>query len=141
VLPFLLGVSGAHAPDLAFEDEPLHPIADDLAFVEAVSTRYGGVPSVVKENVELRALVAPALRADLQLLEQYVYRETAPFPVDIAAYGGCDDEALAGDRLTRWSTRTTGTFSCTMFEGGHFYLNDRRDDLLADLAVRLAPHL
>jgi surfactin synthase thioesterase subunit len=139
--PLLLSVSGAHAPDLPSEDDPLHPIDDDLTFVEAVSARYGGVPRVVIDNAELRSLVAPALRADLELLERYVYRDTTPLAVDIAAYGGSDDPALAGDRLTRWSKRTTGAFSYRMFDGGHFYLTDRRDALLADLTARLAPHL
>lgn len=139
--PRLLCVSGAHAPDLPADDEPLHGIADDLTFVEAVSARYGGVPRVVIENAELRSLVAQSLRADLELLERYVYRDTSPFEVDIAAYGGAEDKALAGDRLTRWAARTTGAFSCTRFDGGHFYLNDRRDALLADLIARLQPHL
>jgi surfactin synthase thioesterase subunit len=140
-LPALLFVSGAHAPDLPTEEEPLYPIADDVAFLEAVSQRYGAVPAVVLHNAELRSLVVPALRADLRLLESYTYRDTAPFTVDIAAYRGSTDAMVKDDRLTRWADRTSGTFSATTFEGGHFYLNDVRDALVADVSSRLQPHL
>jgi medium-chain acyl-[acyl-carrier-protein] hydrolase len=140
-LPALLFVSGAHAPDLPSEESPLHPIEDDMAFLEAVSERYGAVPAIVLQNAELRSLIVPALRADLQLLESYAYRDATPFTVDIAAYGGLADEMVKDDRLTRWADRTSGEFSCTTFEGGHFYLNEVRGALLADLSSRLSRHL
>lgn len=140
-LPAHLFVSGARAPDLADDDEPLHPIADDDAFLEAVATRYGGIPPIVLENAELRSVILPALRADMTLTESYVYRDTPPFPCDIAAYGGADDARVGEARLARWRGWTSGDFSCRQYEGDHFFLNSARDALVAHVTTRLSRFL
>ena len=140
-LPSHLFMSGARAPDIASDEAPLHPIADDDAFLGAVASRYGGIPAIVLENAELRGVILPALRADMTVTESYAYRTTEPFPVDLAAYGGSADRHVGDDRLERWRDRTTGTFESRRFEGDHFFLNDSRSALVADVAARLGRYL
>jgi surfactin synthase thioesterase subunit len=136
-LPERLFVSGAHAPQVARDEEPLRSIVDDAAFVEAVASRYGGIPQIVLENAELRGVIVPALRADLAVTETYAYREAPPLPCPIAAYGGSSDPMVREDRLERWREQTTGEFSCRLFDGDHFFLNGARDALLSDVTARL----
>jgi medium-chain acyl-[acyl-carrier-protein] hydrolase len=140
-LPARIFASGALAPHLPSEETPLHPIADDTAFIEAVASRYGAVPKIVMENEELRSLILPALRADMGIIESYQYREAPPLPIDITAYGGVGDRSVRRDRLEQWAEHTTGEFSCLQFAGDHFFLNDARDALLSDVSARLSRHL
>lgn len=123
-LPAQLIVSGAPAPDVIRSTPTLHRIADDEEFLRAVAQAYGGVPATVLAHPELRALVAPALRADLKMHERYVYTERAPLPMPITAFGGTADPSVSEDWLRGWSRHTAHTFHWRMFEGDHFYLHD-----------------
>ena len=136
-LPACLFVSGAFPPQLPATATPLRFIDDDVAFLEAVAARYGGVPRIVLEQAELRTAMVPALRADLALTETYVYRPGAPLACPIVAYAGDSDPVVSGEQLEHWREQTSGTFACRIFDGHHFYLNRARDALLADLTVRL----
>lgn len=136
-LPLHLFVSGASAPNVLRTGPPLHLIRDETAFMNAVSRRYGGIPETVMQHVELRSLVAPALRADLTMHERYVYQDAPPLPIAITAYGGEQDAAVSPDGLGRWQEHTTNRFASRMFAGDHFFLNQHRDALLADVIARL----
>ena len=135
--PSHLFVSGAHAPDVPREEEPLHPIADDDAFVEAVASRYGGIPRIVLEHAELRGVILPALRADMAITESYAFEDAPPLACGISAYGGTRDPLVSEDRLARWRDHTSGGFSYRLFEGDHFFLGEARDALLGDMTATL----
>ncbi|MBT6276070.1 MAG: thioesterase [Chromatiales bacterium] len=128
--PAFLFASGASAPQVPRDDEPLHGLSDD-ELVRQLSERYGGIPPQVLENEELLALVLPALRADLTLIETYVCREVEPLSCPLLAYAGVDDQRVTPEKLERWQEMTTGEFSSRLFPGDHFYLNGGRDDLIA----------
>lgn len=136
-MPSQLFVSGARAPQLPSEEEPLRGIDGDEALVIAVAERYGGIPPLVLQNAELRSVIVPALRADLIVTETYAYRDEPPLACPIAAYGGDADAMVKTDRLAQWREQTTGEFSCRLFEGDHFFLNAARDALLQDVTSRL----
>jgi len=91
----------------------------------------------VMANEELLSLVLPALRGDLQMNETYAYAAEAPLAIDISAYGGVDDALVDADRLKGWSRQTSGRFSYRLFPGGHFFLTDARDAILAELTAGL----
>jgi mycobactin phenyloxazoline synthetase len=46
---------------------------------------------------------------------------------DIHAVGGDRDHRISRETLARWETHTSGRFTVTEFEGGHFYLDDHLD--------------
>lgn len=135
--PTCLFVSGAFAPHLKTVSAPLRFIHDDLAFLEAVAAKYGGVPKIVLEQADLRPSIVAALRADLALTETYVYRAGPPLACPVTAYAGATDPIVPADGLAEWRQQTSGEFSCRVFEGHHFYLNRAREALLADVAGRL----
>lgn len=136
--PLHLFVSGAFAPQSSNPLTPLRSIAGDAQFLEAVASRYGGVPRIVLEQAELRASIVPALRADLELTETYAYRPEPPLACPITAYAGSADPIVSDEGLVQWRAQTTAEFSWQRFDGGHFYLNRARDALLADITGRLA---
>ena len=137
VAPIHLFVSGAFAPQLPADSAALRFIEGDTAFLEAVATKYGGVPRIVLEQADLRASVVPALRADLALTETYTYRSAPPLSCPISAYAGAADPVVTPERLAQWREQTCAEFSWRLFDGQHFYLNRARDTLLADVTSRL----
>ena len=50
-----------------------------------------------------------------------------PQPDDGPSLGGRDDHRISEDMLRGWEFHTSGAFTCTLFDGGHFYLNDHTD--------------
>ncbi len=137
-LPLHVFVAGARAPQLPRTEPALHAISGDDAFLDAVARRYGGIPRAVMASREFRELVAPALRADLRMNEAYRYRAAGPLPVSISAYGGDEDPSVREDWLIQWREQTSATFAHRMFRGDHFFLNDARDLVLADITSQLA---
>jgi surfactin synthase thioesterase subunit len=136
--PAYLCVSGARPPDTPrHHPEPLR-LLSDAEFMQAVSARYGGIPSAVLAQQELVDIVLPALRADLTMFETYVYHHEPPLECPIAAFAGRDDRNVDDSMLARWEAHTRGRFTMTRFPGGHFFLQQERAALLAAMTPALA---
>jgi medium-chain acyl-[acyl-carrier-protein] hydrolase len=144
--PFLrhLFVAARRAPQCA---EPLGRIADldDARFVDAVQSRYGGIPAPVLACPELLELLLPRLRADFEVLESYVYREHEPLPCGISVFGGIDDPTVARAELSAWQTQTAEPgIRLRMLPGGHLFLQEQRsalaDAIASDLGLLRAVH-
>lgn len=105
--------------------KPQNPIGelDDQQFIREVARRYDGIPSTVLASSELLAIVLPALRADLQMIEAYEYQPAEPLDIDIVALGGTDDPGVPVHRLNAWRSQTSAEFTMRLFPGGHFFLH------------------
>jgi medium-chain acyl-[acyl-carrier-protein] hydrolase len=136
--PGHLFVSARRPPHLPDPQAPLHALPDE-DFVAEINRRYGGIPPEVLRERELMALLLPSLRADMTALETHRPPERPPLPVPISVFGGADDRITPREHLDAWRGETSGAFRVRVFPGGHFYLVDRRAELLADLAQTLAP--
>ncbi len=134
--PVRLFASGANAPHVPSEEEPLHQLPDD-ELVHAVSGRYDGIPRQVLEHRELLELVLPALRADLTLIETYAFRDGVRLQCGISAFAGDQDRHVTPAKLASWRDVTDGPFSSALFAGDHFYLHDRRAELIDALLPEL----
>jgi medium-chain acyl-[acyl-carrier-protein] hydrolase len=106
---------------LSSEWTPIHHLPDEQ-LVEEVQYRYGGIPQVILEDVELLQLFLPVLRADLEMLETYEYIPEAPLSCDMTVYSGYQDRAVKESQLDTWEQHTTGNFSKEMFPGNHFFV-------------------
>lgn len=138
-LPVHLIASGCRAPQIPRTDPHVHALPDDR-FAEEV-LRLGGVPAAVFENPELRELFVPILKSDFAVVERYEYREDEPLATPITAFGGTDDPKATRDEVEGWRAQTTKAFATRVFEGGHFFLQSRRDELLETLRPILAAHV
>jgi surfactin synthase thioesterase subunit len=131
-----LAASGRRGPSVAERLPPIAGLPMD-AFVAEVQRRYGGIPAGVLDEPELRELLLPTLRADVQVVEAYRYAPGDPLTCPVLAYGGADDPHAPLDELRAWCRETTGACHVRRFAGGHFYLQDRRDELVAALVSDL----
>jgi medium-chain acyl-[acyl-carrier-protein] hydrolase len=128
-------ISAARAPHRPRDIDPISnlPIEE---FVRAVAQRYNAVPSEVLDNPELLDVIGPVLRADYKLFEEYSWSPDRPLDSKIAAFGGTEDSRVSPVDLEHWRDLTIRTehFRTRTFEGGHFYLKQNRDTLVAELA-------
>ena len=124
--PLCIFASGREAPTKREPGPDIHHLPD-MQFVNAMITRYNGIPKLLLEEPELLQLFLPAMKADLCLTESYNYTAEAPFDCPIHILGGEDDTRLTRDLLRPWAEETTGPAPLRMFAGGHFFIRDSRD--------------
>ena len=133
-LPVHLVVSSRSGPTVPDPRPPLHGLSDD-AFIEAMSSRYGGIPDVILRAPELLQIFLPALRADMTLHETHRHTASSPLPVPISAWCGRADPAVSADALASWGAQTSVSFSQRWFDGGHFYIQPQSGEVLDALAA------
>ena len=137
-VPTYLFVSGRRAPFLPEPESPLHTLPTDEIFLAELQRRYNNIPALIFEDVELRALFAPLLRADLTLVETFQSPTPTPLPCPIVALGGDSDPFVSLAELQSWQTLTQAAFALHRFPGGHLYFNEREQPLLATITGYLA---
>lgn len=141
--PTHLFASGRRAPNLAlgrrsFHDLPQAALIDELRAM-------GGTAAGVLENPELMDMMLPLLRADFEVHDTYRWQPDAPLSLPITVMGGLDDIATDADNLAAWQAMTHQTCRVRMFRGGHFFIDQGRDEVLAvvrqELQALLAPRM
>nr|WDA66322.1 alpha/beta fold hydrolase [Lysobacter sp.] len=134
-LPERLIVSGCAAPSLREPEIGLHQLPEPALIARL--RQYQGTPDAVLANAELMRVLLPTIRADLRLSEDYVRAPSPSWRLPIDALYGRGDE-LVGERMSGWSEETQGDTSMHGFDGGHFFLESRRDEVIATVARLLA---
>ncbi len=82
----------------------------------------------------LRELILPALRADYTLAASHEVAADARISAPLTVLGGKDDPLVDAASLGAWRTRSEGPFAVQLFDGGHFYTETARSELLITLA-------
>jgi surfactin synthase thioesterase subunit len=137
--PLALFASGTAAPtrredyDGANWREP----RSDAALIDELR-RLGGTPEEVLGNAELMSLTLPVVRADFLLCGRYAYRQRPPLQCPLHVLGGDTDRAN-DEQLQAWRRESRGEFTLNMFPGGHFFLHEHEDRVLALLGEALEP--
>ena len=135
--PAKLLISACRAPGRPRREPPMHALPESELIAE-LRARYNSVPDALMADPELRALLLPGLRGDIQLVETFQYSGSAAFDFPISVFGGIRDTSVTRDDLEAWREQTTGPFRLHMLAGDHFFLNSHRDELLRIVAVELA---
>lgn len=98
-----------------------------------------GTPAALLADKDLLATVLPSVRADFKAVETYRDRAGAKVTCPISCYSGRQDEGVPIEGLAKWADYTTGDWNLTLFDGGHFYLQSRTQEvgraLLRDLSA------
>lgn len=136
--PVYLFISGHTAPQWPEHESPLYALPED-DFIARLRS-LNGTPDEVLNNLELRELLLPILRADFEVSETYQYQPGPPLNCPICACGGIQDSFVTRESLEGWRIHTTSRFSVRMFPGDHFYLNQARAYLLQVIARELLPY-
>jgi medium-chain acyl-[acyl-carrier-protein] hydrolase len=135
--PSHLFVSAHRAPQLPNPHPELRALAN-RDFIDQICGQYGGIPQAVLDAPELVELMLPCLRADFTVFETYRYAEEAPLSCSMTALGGTNDRRVSEPEVAAWRKQTTGNFRYQIFDGGHFFIQDRRDDVLKGITQDLA---
>jgi surfactin synthase thioesterase subunit len=119
-----LWASASQSPS-AVATSPRLPIAD--ADVIANMVDLGGTDERLLADEDFVDLLVRAVRADYLAFNRYTCAHDVQLRADIHAVGGRDDHRVSEDMLRGWKTHAGGAFTLSLFDGGHFYLNDRID--------------
>lgn len=79
---------------------------------------------------EMRELMLPTLRADVQMQEQYQPRRTDRLPVRLTALRGEGDSTVSVAEISQWHEATSAQFAAVELPGPHMYFLDQAPALL-----------
>ncbi|MGW7074197.1 thioesterase II family protein [Streptomyces sp. NPDC054871] len=110
---------------------------DDEGFLAQVR-RFAGYSHPALEMPEMRELLLPMLRADVEMHESYLPASDKPLSVPITSMRGRDDELVDTAQISQWEQATTVGLTTAEFDGGHMYLADAAAPLLQLMGTALA---
>lgn len=135
--PVAFIVSGMRAPHLP-PPLPLVHRLDTRDFVTHVEQRYGALPAEIRAAPEFLDLFLPPLRADMEVYETYAHADAAPLEIPVLAMGGVNDHIVSHDDVLAWRQHTSGRFETAFFDGGHFFPQERLNEVTARVRRFLA---
>lgn len=135
--PVHLFTCSSPAPQKPTRNPPIH-LLPEAAFLAELSHRYNAIPQPILQNKELMQLFLPSLRADLAMLETYVYTTEKPLKCPISAFGGWQDSVVSNCDLAEWCDQTLSSFTLQMFSGDHFFLHSNKSPFLQVLFQQMS---
>lgn len=93
------------------------PLLADLA-------EMGGTDPRLLADEEFAVLLTNAARCDYRVLNRYSCSDGIRIRADIHAIGGRHDRRVDAQSLHRWADHTSGSFGLSLFDGGHFYIDE-----------------
>lgn len=133
--PLVLFASGTEAPSVR-DDSDWRTARSDAELIDELRSKQG-TPDEAIASSDIMDAVLPVLRADFLMCGQYAYRKRAPLPCAIRVLGGLQDET-SRTGLEAWRNEAGAGFDLSMFEGGHFFINERRAEVHAVIEDDLA---
>ncbi|HEX7825028.1 MAG TPA: thioesterase domain-containing protein [Mycobacterium sp.] len=121
-----LWASASEAPSAAAASPSL-PTAEAEIIAEMVD--LGGTDPQLLADEDFVELLLMAVRADYEAYNRYACDADVRIAADIHTIAGESDHRISADMLRAWETHTTGAFTSSLFDGGHFYVNDQIDDV------------
>ncbi|MER5632668.1 thioesterase II family protein [Streptomyces nitrosporeus] len=109
----------------------------DDAFLARVN-EFAGYTHEALEDPEMRELILPALRADVEMHENYVPGTDLPLPVPLTSLRGADDTLVTRDQAAAWAKVAGADFTSAEPAGGHMYLTGSPRELLSFVTAGLA---
>lgn len=119
-----------NASDVAVHDLPAPQLRDYLRTI-------GGSDPQVIEHDGFWSIAEPAIRADYRAVETYSTEPEPRITCDVVAFSGSQDEEAPAELMSAWAEVTTGGFAACDLDGGHFLLQSKAADVLAEVERRL----
>ena len=89
--------------------------------------------SAVRNDPELVELLLPALRADFEIIHDYDQRrepgQVIPLECPISVFAGEQDPWTDAEGLKQWRQFARGQFRLRTYAGGHFFINEFRQNI------------
>ncbi|WP_326686479.1 alpha/beta fold hydrolase [Streptomyces sp. NBC_01795] len=130
-----LTVAAQRPPHVPSGRRPLHDLPR-AAFMTMLGL-YGQVPVELFDDPAAVELAAAALRADFTLVETYA---PAPEPLlgcPVTALAGLADTSIPPVSVRGWRELTSGPFTFRPLPGGHFFVNERTEEIVGLLRSAL----
>ncbi|MEU3412803.1 thioesterase II family protein [Streptomyces sp. NPDC006658] len=108
----------------------------DDAFLARVS-EFAGYSHEALDDAEMRELILPTLRADVELHESYTPGTDRPLDAPVTSIRGTEDALVDSDAAAGWTKVAGRDFEYVEIPGGHMYLTDRAPALLRLIAGSL----
>lgn len=134
-MPRRLFVSGYRSPERPRRRPDLHQLPDDQ-FIDALRG-YGGTPEAILAHRETMELLLPMIRADFKLHETHRFQPGAALSVPISALAGENDCIVPPDEMVDWKNHSARHFEMHRFPGGHFFIHDALERVVATLKRRV----
>lgn len=135
VMPQALLVGGSSAPSR--RDNARFTGNNDDATLIADMRKQGGTPQEVFDSAELIRITLDVLRADYRICGSFRRAaDASPLSVPIHAFSGLQDD-IDADCIDAWSIETSKTFTLDWFDGGHFFVRQQEEEMLAAITQRL----
>jgi surfactin synthase thioesterase subunit len=129
-------------PALRTEESQKIHLLPDLEFIAAMNRRYQGIPAEILKYPDLLELLLPALRADVEALETFRCEPEAPkLTCPTTVFGGSLDRAVSMADLASLRDEVAGPYRIRTFPGDHFYIEQQRENLLAEIRAALVTTL
>jgi medium-chain acyl-[acyl-carrier-protein] hydrolase len=126
-LPRQLIVSARSAPQIPVTSR-LYQLAD-AALLDVIQS-YGGTPSDVIDSDYFRRYFLSMIRDDFEMVENYEYNPAPPLNLPIVALAAEEDLVAPLSNVLRWSEATALGFCIHRFPGGHFFIQEEREQVL-----------
>ncbi|MDJ1133035.1 thioesterase II family protein [Streptomyces iconiensis] len=125
--PLRLTVAAQRPPHVPGERAPLHDLPY-AAFMTMLGL-YGQVPVELFDDRAALDLAASSLRADFALVETYVPPGEPPLACPVTVLAGLADSSIPPASLRGWKALTEGEFTFRPVPGGHFFVNERTEEI------------
>ncbi|MGX8908996.1 thioesterase II family protein [Streptomyces netropsis] len=126
--PCHLFVSGSPGPWSGRSDRATG--LDDAGFLAQVES-FAGYKHEALEDPDMRELLLPLLRADVEMHEDYKPVSKDPLHIPVTSLRGTDDELVTREQADEWRAATAADFQLVEIPGSHMYLADDPAPLLA----------
>ncbi|MGW2541706.1 thioesterase II family protein [Kitasatospora sp. NPDC001574] len=131
-----LVLSGRHSPHAQRETPSEAADFDDDRIVQHLE-ELGGTPPGFLDDPDARELILPAFRSDFRLIGRYVPGPGPKLRTPLAVLHGDRDVRVTAEDTPRWAEEAEQFLGSESLPGGHFYLLDRPDAVVARLLAVL----
>lgn len=99
--------------------------------------KLGGTDPRILDDDELRRMILPMTRSDYKAIETYACTPGPRLDCPITAIIGDRDPQVTVEEAIAWGEHSARGFHLCVMPGGHFYLDARRAEVVAEVSVAL----
>lgn len=120
--------SGRYPPDIIKDTRMRHLMTDNEIIEEMMA--IGGISEKLLKHTGLLKIFIRTLRADFKMVETYRnVHSHEKYHFDISVLRGKEDTIFIGEDIAAWKEYTDKTCMFYEFDGGHFFLHNKMEDI------------
>ncbi|MEV4399342.1 thioesterase domain-containing protein [Nonomuraea sp. NPDC049607] len=135
--PECLYVGAAHPPERQETLGRWTGLGDEDLLDEVIARL--GAPAELRTQPEIKALLLPALRTDMEWLRRYRFTRQEPLDVPIVAFAGAHDQEVTHPTMLGWARHTSSTFRLHTLDAAHLFLATHGDQVARTIAADPRP--